>query len=102
MALRGFYNDNLSIPGRSSSGPELARDISFILKKGGAVRSVYDSIETSRPIGDMQGTPGIELAGKVATTVYAVLLPNPLASQKAFDRAQHFVSKYDLLEDYTN
>jgi hypothetical protein len=98
MALRGFYNDNLSLPGRSSSGPEKRAAIAQVLHKGGAIRHIYDGLEGSTPLSSLEGRPGIEMAGIIATTVHDSLIRNPELNPNALNASSSFISRY-LISD---
>lgn len=95
MVLRGFYNDNSSVPGRSSSGVERRKDIARVLRKGGAVRSVYDRLEPRIPIEALGHMPGVEQAGIVAARVHFELSGEG-EHRKAFSVAEEFTERYKI------
>lgn len=74
MALRGFYNDNTSLPGRSSSGPKRQADIAAITSKASPVRNTYDTRGIRPSYGEMIGKSmsGMEIAATMASGILSL------------------------------
>jgi hypothetical protein len=65
MVLRGFSNDNISVPPSSSEGPIRRLEIAQILSGNSYYRKTYDGLSGVPRISELEGIPGAKVAGFV-------------------------------------
>lgn len=94
MALRGFENDNCSMPGRSFCH-ERKYTISKVVRSGGWIRQELASHEIPVDTGNWQGRPGQEVATELLQQVYGAIVD--AGDQRAAERIQQLTQYARIL-----